>query len=593
MQYFKPTASLVSQPVVRTAVKLEPGHWLAGLRRLDGFQRPTRTAFALSRDGSFIVYSAIAENPGPQTKPQLYLRRMDRSEARPIAGTEGAIGPFLSPDDRWVGLVADGKLKKVSVDGGVPALLCDVQSPFGFSWGDDSQIVFAPGENSGLSRISADGGKPETLTEPDKIKEEYSHRLPHSLPAGRGILFTIMRYASDLQPRVALLEPGTQKWRVLLEDAADARYVPTGHLVFLRQGTLMAVPFVIDELKLNGQPAPAVASVMQALNTASSGFDTAAGQFSISASGAMAYAPGGILPDRESSLVWVDHTGKAEPIASFKAPFFAPRLSPDGQRIAYKTLGKESQVWIYDLIRSTASRLTSEGFGVFVTWTPDGRRVVFDWMKAVAPNIYWQPADGSTPMERLTQSEYLQFTGSWSPDGETLAFLESHEGSGLDIVLLHMRDRKVTPFLNSRFNERYPEFSPDGRWLACVSNESGRGEVYVLPFPGPGGKWQISNEGGTEPLWSRNGKQLFYRRPNQVWVVDVKAGSGFTASKPRLLFEQPGYGGGGPIRTWDISPDGQRFLMVKLDERKPQPVTEMILVQNWFEELKRLVPASR
>jgi Tol biopolymer transport system component len=196
-------------------------------------------------------------------------------------------------------------------------------------------------------------------------------------------------------------------------------------------------------------------------------------------------------------------------------------------------------------------------------------------------------------MEQLTKSEDGARPGSWSPDGETLAFVEYRQDSGWDILLLSMRDRKVAPLLNSRFHEMYPEFSPDGRWIAYASNESGRTEVYVRPFPAREGKWQISNEGGTEPLWSRNGKQLFYRRSGQVWVVDVLTGSGFSAGKPRLLFEQSGYLSNQPIREWDISADGRRFLMVKLEERKPQPVTELILVQNWFEELKRLVPAGK
>jgi Tol biopolymer transport system component len=196
-------------------------------------------------------------------------------------------------------------------------------------------------------------------------------------------------------------------------------------------------------------------------------------------------------------------------------------------------------------------------------------------------------------MERLTQSDYMQWPGSWSPDGETLAFVQVGPDSGDDILFLHMPERRITPFLNSRFNERCPEFSPDGRWIAYVSDGSGRWEVYVQPFPGPGGKWQISNEGGRDPLWSRNGKQLFYRWGDQVWVVDVQIGSDFSTSKPRLLFEQPGYARSSLVRTWDISPDGQRFLMVKQGEREPKPVTEMILVQNWFEELKRLVPTGK
>jgi serine/threonine protein kinase/Tol biopolymer transport system component len=600
MKYFKPATSQISQPVVRSSVRLEPGHWLEGWRLSPpyGFDHPTRTAMAISSDGHFIVYSAVKENPGSQDEPRLYLRRLDRLEAKPLAGTEGGIDPFLSPDDRWVGFWANGKLMKISVEGGIPATLCDVSHPFGINWGSDNQIVFARHKSSGLSRVSADGGKPEVVTIPDKSKEEYSHRLPHCLPAGKGILFTIKRHAWDHEPRVAVLELGTRKWHVLLEDAADARYVATGHLAFLRRGTLMVVPFDPDKLQVTGQAVPALAKVSQALNTTNSGLDTGAGQFCISTSGSLVYASGGIVPDQENTLVWVDYRGKAEPIASFKAPFYAPRLSPDGQRIAYSRLGMESHIWVYDLNRATATKLTSEGMSQFAAWTPDGRRMVFDWVNTGVPNIYWQAVDGSSSMERLTQGEYHHWPGSWSPDGETLAFVQDHPDSGVDILFLSMRDRRITPFLNSPFNEEYPEFSPDGRWIAYGSDESGRLEVYVQPFPGPGGKWQISNEGGAEPLWSRNGKQLFYRQPyyrreNQVFVVDVQTGSGFSATKPRLLFEQSGYSGMAPIRTWDISPDGQRFLMVKQEERKPQPVTELILVQNWFEELKRLAPTGK
>jgi serine/threonine-protein kinase len=598
MKHFKPAASLTSQPVARFPVRLEPGHWLDGWLRsaLFGFDQPTRTAMAISSDGRFMVFSAVKENPSPQDKPRLYLRRLDQLGAKPIAGTQGGISPFLSPDDRWVGFWAGGMLMKVSVDGGVAAILCDVARPFGFSWGADNQIVFAGDRDSGLSRISADGGKPETLTMPDRSKGEYSHRLPHYLPAGKGILFTIKRHAWDHEPRVAVLELRTRRWQVLLDDAADARYAATGHLAFLREGTLMVVPFNSDKLQVTGQPVPAVANIAQALNTTDSRQDTAAGQFGISTSGSLVYASGGIRPDQENSLVWVDNRGKTEPIVSFKAPFFATRLSPDGRRIAYSALGMVGHIWIHDLDRGTATKLTTEGMSEWAQWTPDGRRLAFDWLDTGVPNIYWQPVDGSSPMERLTKSEYFQWPGSWTPDGETLAFVEEHAETGRDIWLLSVRDRRVTAFLNSRFFEGYPEFSRDGRWMAYVSDESGREEVYVQAFAGRRGKWQISNEGGSQPIWAPDGKQLFYRSAglgNQVWVVDVQTGSGFSASKPRFLFEQSGYARGTLVRTWDVSHDGRRFLMVKMEERKPQPVTEMILVQNWFEELKRLVPTGK
>jgi hypothetical protein len=593
MRYFKPATSQISPPVVRSPIRLEPGQWLEGVRRRPPytFDHPTRTAMAISSDGRFIVYSAVKENPGPQDKPRLYLRRSDQLEAKPIAGTEGGISPFLSPDDLWLGFWAGGKLMKVPVDGGVPTPLCDSGPPFGASWGADNQIVFAVEMGRGLSRISADGGKPEALTKPDKSNEESSHRLPFCLPAGKGILFTIMRDRWDLEPRVAVMDLSTRKWRVLLEDAADARYVGTGHVVFLRRGTLMAAPFDLNKLDFTGQPSSVVGGIMQALNAGHSHYDTAAGQFSTSASGALIYASGGILPDMQNSLVWVDHKGKAEPITPVSAPYICPRLSPDGAKISYLTWGLEKQIYVYDLSKGIATKITSEGNTHFAAWTPDGRRVVFSWWRAEPANIYWQAVDGSSPMERLTTGENFQFAGPLSPDGETLSFVEIDilPNSSQDIMLLHMHDRKITPFLNSRFNEVYPDFSPDGRWMAYVADESGTFEVYVRPFPGPGGKTQISNHGGSEPLWSRDGRQLFYRRPNQVWVVDLQSGSGFSAGKPRLLFEQAGYRETSPLRCWDISRDGQRFLMVKLEDRKSQPVTELILVQNWLEELKRLV----
>jgi len=286
MRYFRPSAaSSVSQSVIRIQMRLESGQWLDGMRWPPpyGFDLPTRTAVAISGDGRFLVYSAVKENPGTQDRPRLYLRRLDRLEAKPIEGTEGGISPFLSPDDRWVGFWADRKLKKASVDGGVATELCDVASPFGFTWADDNHIVFASAGSAGLLTISAEGGKPETLTVCDKSKEEYSHRLPHCIHNGKGILFTITRHGADWQPRVAVLDPATRKWRVLLEDAADARYMTTGHLAFLRQGKLMLASFDAARLEITGQPFPVIDNITQALNTGSSNSDTAAGQFSVSA----------------------------------------------------------------------------------------------------------------------------------------------------------------------------------------------------------------------------------------------------------------------------------------------------------------------
>jgi serine/threonine-protein kinase len=589
MSHFQPAPSA---SVVTATIKVEPGHWLEGMRNVDGMQRPSRTAIAISTDGRFVVYSAVQENPGPQAKPQLYLRRMDQSIAKPISGAEGGANPFLSPDNGWAGFWADGKLKKIPVEGGVPTTLCDVSMLFGANWGGNDNIVFTDGRAAGLSRVSADGGKPETLTKPDLKREESSHRLPFWLPNGKAVLFTVMSHHWDSQPRVALLHLDTREWHVLLPDAAGARYVPTGHLVFLRQGTLMAVRFDLARMEVIGQPSPLVEDVMQAFSE-SSAYNSGAGQFGVSDTGSLIYAAGGVVPDMKNLLVWVDQTGMEQPLTDAQFPFLGPRLSADGRRIAYATMGREWQVWVYDLGTGTNSRLTGEGVAFNVNWTPDGKRLIFAWHKSGVPNLFWQPYDGSSPMERLTTSEYTQAPGSWSPDGKTVALVQEHAATGWDVAVLDTRSGRVTPFLNSQFSETHPEFSPDGRWLAYTSDESKRDEVYVRPFPGPGVKYPVSSAGGNSPLWARNGKQLFYQWQDQVWVVDVLTDGGFATSKPRLLFEKPGYGLTSPLRSYDLSRDGQRFLMVKLEQRKPTPVTEMILVLNWFEELKRLMPTGK
>jgi serine/threonine protein kinase len=581
-----------SPRVVTSTIKVEPGHCLDGQRA--ELQRPSRIAMAISGDGRFIIYSAIEENPGPQAKPQLYLRRMGQSAGKPITGTEGGINPFLSPDNRWVGFWADRKLMKVPVEGGVPTTLCDTSALlFGANWGPDNSIVFTDGHGAGLSRVSAEGGKPETLTKPDPKREEYCHRLPSWLPNGKSVLFTVMRHGWDYRPWLALLRLDTGEWHVLLQDAADARYVATGHLVFLRQGTLMAVRFDLARLEVIGQPCPLIENVVQAFSSGNSPDNTGAGQFAISDTGTLIYAEGGIVQNPQSSLVWVDQKGVEQPVTDLKFPFYAPRLSPDGQRIAYGSSGREYGVWVYDLTRGTNSRLTGEGKVWYSIWTPDGKRLLFDWIKSTVPNLFWQPYGGSSPMEQLATSAYIQYPGSWSSDGKTVALVESHPDTGNDIAMLDVRSGRVTPFLNSQFNEMYPEFSPDGPWIAYTSDESKSDEVYVRAYPGPGMKQQVSSEGGRQPLWARNGEQLFYRRQNQTWVVDVRIDGGFAASKPRLLFEKAGYALGGPIRSYDLSLDGQRFLMVKPEQPRPEPVTEMTLVQNWFEELKRLVPSGK
>jgi serine/threonine-protein kinase len=552
---------------------------------------------AISKDGGFIVYWALNDAAESVVSWKLFLRELGNLDAEPIPGTEGGIGPFLSPDNRWIGFWRDKKLWKVPIEGGVPQELCEALMLLGASWGDDDSIVFAGDVDTGLCEVRSQGGEPEILTEPDPEKKEYSHRLPFHLPNGKGVLFTIMRNGFDLEPRIAILERDIGKWRMVLEDASDARYVPTGHLVFLRRGNLMAAAFDRQKLEVSGQPIPIIPGVMHNLNSGLNLYNVASGQYDISDSGSLVYVPGSIAPNQENLLVWVDQKGNEEPISPQSKAYFSPRLSPDGHKIVYFTRGTEWYIWIYDISRDIHSQVVTERIPLYPIWTPDGNRIVFSWSDSGPANIYMAPADGSRAMERITTSENPQSVASFSPDGNLLAYLEHivESGENRDILIYDFRDKSITPFAATEHYEYYPEFSPDGRWIVYVSHEEGQGEVYVRSSSGIGEKIKISRDGGVEPLWARSGKQLFYRWGSQMWAVDIQTEPNFSPGSPRLLFEKEGLSTSRPVRGYDISLDDRRFLMVRRGkiEPQPEPVTDMILIQNWFEEIKRRVPKGK
>ena len=346
-----------------------------------------------------------------------------------------------------------------------------------------------------------------------------------------------------------------------------------------------AAPFDLEHLQLTGPPAVVLEGI--AIYSKELGQT----QFSVSESGSLVYIPGGLS---QRTLVWVDRQGAVEPLAAPLRIYDDPRLSPDGQRLAVQ-LGPEgnSDIWIYHIPRGTLTRLTFER-GNMPRWTPDGKRVAFGSTRAGGPeNLFWKPADSSGPAEQLTESERVQLPSSWSPDGQVLAFEEFHPTAGSDIWVLPLQgERKPRPFLQTQFVERAPMFSPDGHWLAYTSNESGRNEVYVQPYPGPGGKWQISNEGGNEPLWAKNGRELFYRDGDKMMAVPVTTQPTFRAGTPTLLFEgqyHNDFNWSPP--NYDVTPDGQRFLMIQPGEQ--EAATQINVVLNWFEELKRLVPTDQ
>ena len=314
-------------------------------------------------------------------------------------------------------------------------------------------------------------------------------------------------------------------------------------------------------------------------------------QFCFSRLGLLVYIPGGI-EGAERRLVWVDRKGMVKTWVGPPRAYWFPRLSPDGRRLSVQIGTVSSEVWTYDLRGETPPRLTFEADNNLPIWTPDGKRLTFASNKLGAMNLFWKPADGSPAEERLTTSEYTQLPSSWSPDGEMLAFEEYHPSTGSDLWILPLKgDRKPRPFLRTQSDEGDAAFSPDGRWLAYVSNYSGRYEIYVQPFPGPGGKWQISTEGGTAPLWARNGRELFYLNGDKMMAVEITIHPTFTVGKRRLLFEGR-YQKVGPRANYDVTPDGQRFVMVQVRERESAPV-QLNVVTNWFEDLKRRVGSAK
>jgi eukaryotic-like serine/threonine-protein kinase len=526
---------------------------------------------AISPDGTRLAY--VATRGGVR---QLYLRALESPDAKPIQGTEGSFNPFFSPDGQWIGFFAQGKLKKVSLGSGAPLTVCDAGPSGGASWGADDSIVFAPSSTSGLWRVSAAGGEPQMLTNPDPTKGEYSHRYPQILPGGKAVLFTALNGFGWDETRVEVLRLDTRERRVLIQGGHTGRYVSSGHLIYYRAGALLAVPFDPTRLQVTS-----TAPVSIAEDVRQSGGTTGAA-YSSSAGGTLAYIPAaGGSRQFEQRLVWVDRQGRIEPLPAPPRAYAGAALSPDGRQVGvYITSGVE-ELWIYDLLRGALSRLTSgQGSSRNPVWTPDGTRVAYRSNRGGPWNMYWRPSDGSGSEERLLTSDSNQTPRSWSSDGQLLAFDELNATTGYDIWVLRLRDRKAQPFLRTPFTEDAPHFSPDGRWLAYVSDESGGAEVYVQPYPGPGGKWRISTDGGGTPQWNPNGRELFYVSGDKTMVVDIATVPTFRAGKPRLLYQGP---------SGDPSPDGQRFLAVQPVEPE-QPPTQIHVMLNWFEELKRLVP---
>ena len=559
---FKPAPNSSGPPVTRTLITLPPGVELAGLNE---------RAVVISPDGSRLAF--VGARNGIQ---QVYLRALDSLDAMPLQGTEGATTPFFSPDGQWLGFFADGKLKKVPVSGGAPVILADAATPRGADWSANGTITFAPTTAGVIEQVSDNGGTPQPLTH--FARGEASHRLPDLLPGGKTLLFVagngtnlrIMSYSFASGQESDLIPAGTQP-----------HYVSSGYLAYVMAGTLMAVPFDAQKVEVTGSPVTVVQNLLQST-------PTAAAQFSISDSGSLVYLASSQTNQR--NLVWVSRAGAEQPLTAPARDYQSPRLSPDGKTIAVSIDLPEPQVWLYDLARDALTRLTFQGtYNRTPVWTPDGKRIAVISNKDAAQNTYWLMADGSGEMQRLNTSTDITSPTSFSPDGRLLALNQVDPVTQRDIWLVQLSDLKTWPFLRTPFNETSARFSPDGHWIAYTSDESGRWEIYVQPYPGPGGKWQISTDGGTEPVWNPKGRELFYRSDDKMMAVDISTRPAFSAGKPRMLFAEEYFSapGSDSAPEYDISPDGQRFLMLKDSGGSTATQSQIVVVQNWAGELKR------
>ncbi len=556
------------QPLTRMAMVLPSDQQLSS---------PGRHQVAFSPDGQHLVYVA---------NDQLYLRAMEQLEATPIRGTTegGGRNPFFSPDGQWVGFWAGDGLKKVAITGGVPVTLCGAANPWGASWGADDRIVFGQG-TEGIFQVSANGGEKGLLIRVDS--ENESAHGPQILPGGDAVLFTLSSRSGswdNAQIMVQSLKTGERK--VLVNGGTDARYVPTGHLVYVQERTLLAMPFDVVRLEVTGGRVPIVEDVGQARANL-----TGAAQFTFSDLGALVYVSDS-TSGMNRTLVWVDREGNEEPLAAETRSYSRPGLSPDGEQLAVTASDRgNTDVWIYDLRRNTSNRLTFDpGIDDSPVWMPDGRRVVFESSRE-GGGVYWKAADGTGQVQPLTTSPLRQIPYSVSPDGKYLILMVQNPETGFDVEVLSMEGESTTkPIIQTEFGDYCPAVSPDGRWIAYHSDASGQPEVYVRPFPNvEDGRWLISSGGGNYPVWAPTGKELFYTSFDRLMAVRIET-EPFLAGNPEILFTGNYFS---PIgRNYDIHPEGQKFLMMREVEQTGGTRQELIVVQNWFEELKRLVPTE-
>jgi serine/threonine protein kinase/Tol biopolymer transport system component len=550
----------------------------------------------ITPDGKQVIYKGTAGDT-----VQLFIRRLDSVEVTPLT-THGpsARAPFPSPDGAWVGFIEPTPitLKKVPITGGPALQICTLDGASrGATWLPDDTIVFATALTStGLQRVAAGGGQPTTLTTPDRARGEDDHLWPQILPGGQLVLFTITPAVGGVDAsQVAVLDLGrpTDAPKVLLRGGSQAKYLPSGHLVYIAGGTLRAILFDLSRLETVGVAVPLQSQVIT--------LPTGTAEFDVSADGTLVYATGGAGVAPARTLVWVDREGREEPIGVPPRSYVHPSVSPDGARLAVDILDQENDIWVWDFNRRTLLRVSSDpGLDQTPAWLPDSQRLLYSSQASGVFSVVRQSADGTDTVERLATTANPTRLSSVSADGRHAFMWEARAASATDIMVLDpsLPRSETRPLLESKFAERNAELSPNGRWLAYDSNDAGPLQVYVRPFPEVGReRRQVSNAGGYGPRWSRDGKELFYLAADGT-LMSVQVGSGTTwnpgppvpivkASDSYFRASTSFVG-----RTYDVSPDGKRFLRVKNPSGQAAgSPANIVVVRNWIEEVKARVPA--
>jgi eukaryotic-like serine/threonine-protein kinase len=543
---------------------------------------------AISPDGTRVVY--IVSTPGANRIPQLFIRRIDELEGTPL--DVPGVWPFFSPDGRWIGFFGSGELRKVSVNGGPAITLCRFNGfARGATWGTDGTIVFATTDlTTGLLAVPQGGGEPRVLTRPDNKRGEADHWYPFLLPDGR-VLMTIFRGSGGGidDNQIVLADVSTGAHTTLINGGSQAEFVEPGYLVYAAAGTMRAVRFDRGKHEATSDPVPVVERVLT--------FASGVADFAVSRVGTLVYVPGSGVRSSPRSLVWVDRKGREEPIDASLRQYDMPRVSPDGTRVALQITDPAGDIWIWDLARHTLTPLARiPGVQNLPVWTPDSRRIIFNSTESGPRNVFSMPADGTGVAERLTTSDNNQFPFSTSPDGTRLVIGEVASQTQADVRVMALdgappaSGRRSEILVQTPSREYGGQISPDGRWLAYQSDESGQFEIYVRPFPDVNGdRVQISTAGGTRARWARSGRELFYLDSDDVLtaVAVNTSGERFSAGKPARVFERRYYSGF-PLGSYDVSPDGQRFLMIKEDQPSADsaPEDRVVVVLNWLEDLK-------